>query len=154
QEQFDEAMASNDTACFSDPLFGELSAAAGLVMNPAGVSEALEHAGDRGGAHLEPGGDVGRPDLLVGAAKAGNRLQIVLHGRAEFGRHHRLAERTRKTPAGVFYRLSARLSQLLIGSSERWGAGSRHRCRRKAMRSIFSSFVGFRVCPRRAGKRK
>ena len=92
QQQFDEPMTANDSPRLGDAALREAGAAAGFVLDPAGLGEPFQHAGD-GGAHAQTGGDVGGRHLLIGAAQAVNGLEVVLFGRGRLVGHARRLKR-------------------------------------------------------------
>src|SRR5437764_611287 len=78
-------MPADDAPRLGNPLFREARSATGLVADPAGLGEPLEHPRYRRRPHAEPGGDVHRGHRLLSPAETVNRLQVILHRSARHG---------------------------------------------------------------------
>ena len=71
-------MPADDPAGLGEPGRRELRPGPGLVRDPPGFRESLQHPRDRRGTHGEARRDVGRGDPLVRAAERMDRLQVIL----------------------------------------------------------------------------
>src|SRR5579875_254196 len=88
QQQFYQAMTANDASRLADALWRQLRSAAGFIIDPASLSQTLEHACHRRGAYLQTFGDGQRRHHSLGAVEAVNRLQVILHSSARLFCHH------------------------------------------------------------------